>query len=161
ARRPFPGEARRSEAARARRPGRMRRTCGLLLGLLAALLVGNAVAQSGYPQRPVRVIVGFPPGSAPDIVAHLLANPLSEAMEKPFLIENVAGAAGNIAAERAGKSSPDGHTLAFVTVAQMSINPSLYKVAFDPLRDFAPISQIYASPNILVVQNALKANSVR
>jgi len=139
----------------------MRPTRGLLLGLLALAVVGHAAAQSGYPQRPVRVVVGFPSGSAPDIVARLLVLRLSDAMEKPFLVENVAGAAGNIAAERVAKSSPDGHALGFATVAQMSINPSLYKVSFDPLRDFAPISQVYASPNILVVENGLKVNGVR
>ena len=139
----------------------MRPTSMQLLGLLAALTVGNSAAQSAYPDKAIHVLVGFPSGSAPDIVARLVCQRLSDTLGKPVLVEDVAGAAGNIAAERVAKSAPDGYTLAFAANAQMIINPSLYKLSFDPVRDFAPISQVYLSPNILVVGNGVNAKNVQ
>jgi tripartite-type tricarboxylate transporter receptor subunit TctC len=139
----------------------MRPTFLQLVGLLAALTVASATAQSAYPDKAIHVLVGFPSGSAPDIVARLLCQRLSEALGKPVLVEDVAGAAGNIAAERVARSAPDGYTLAFAANAQMIINPSLYKLSFDPMRDFAPISQVYLSPNILVVGNGVNAKNVQ
>jgi len=132
-----------------------------LFGLFAALAAGSASAQSAYPEKPVHVVVGFPAGSAPDIVARLLCQKLSESLGKPVPVEDIAGAAGNIAAERVARSAPDGYTLAFAANAQLIINPGLYKLSFDPIRDFAPISEVYLSPNILVVGNAVNAKSVR
>ena len=139
----------------------MRPTSMHLLGLLAALTFGSTAAHSAYPDKAIHVLVGFPSGSAPDIVARLVCQRLSDTLGKPVLVEDVAGAAGNIAAERVAKSAPDGYTLAFAANAQMIINPSLYKLSFDPVRDFAPISQVYMSPNILVVPNGLNAKNVQ
>ena len=139
----------------------MRQISGLLFGLLALLIVGSSVAQSSYPEKPIRIVVGFPPGSSADIVARLLSQKFTEALGKPVVVENVAGAAGNIAAERVAKAAPDGYTLGFAANAQIIINPSLYKLSFDPVKDFAPISQVYVSPNILVVHNAVTAKSVQ
>ena len=139
----------------------MRQISGLLFGLLALLIVGSSVAQSSYPEKPIRIVVGFPPGSSADIVARLLSQKFTEALGKPVVVENVVGAAGNIAAERVAKAAPDGYTLGFAANAQIIINPSLYKLSFDPVKDFAPISQVYVSPNILVVHNAVTAKSVQ
>ena len=139
----------------------MRQISGLLFGLLALLIVGSSVAQSSYPEKPIRIVVGFPPGSSADIVARLLSQKFTEALGKPVVVENVDGAAGNIAAERVAKAAPDGYTLGFAANAQIIINPSLYKLSFDPVKDFAPISQVYVSPNILVVHNAVTAKSVQ
>ena len=139
----------------------MRLISGLLLGVLALLMVGSSAAQSNYPEKPVRVVVGFPPGSTVDIVARLLSQKLTEPLGKPVVVENVAGAAGNIAGERVAKAIPDGYTLAFANQAQIVVNLSLYKLPFDPGRDFAPISQVYVSPIILVVHNAVAAKSVQ
>jgi len=139
----------------------MKQVSGLLVGLLALLIVWTSAAQSNYPEKPVRLVVGFPPGSAVDVVARLLGQKLTEALGKPIVVENVAGAAGNIAAERVARTAPDGYTLALAANAQIIINPSLYKLPFDPVRDFAPISQVYVSPSILVVQNAVTAKSVQ
>ena len=139
----------------------MRQISGLLFGLLALLIVGSSAAQLNYPEKPVRVVVGFPPGSSPDIVARLLGQKLTEGLGKPVVVENVAGAAGNIAAERVAKAAPDGYTLGLAANAQLIINPSLYKLPFDPVKDFAPISQVYVSPNILVVHNAVTAKNVQ
>jgi tripartite-type tricarboxylate transporter receptor subunit TctC len=133
----------------------------LTLGLLALLVAGSAAAQSNYPEKPIRLVAGFPAGSSPDIVARLLGSKLAEALGKPVLIENVAGAAGNIAAERVAKAAPDGYMLALAVNAQIIINPSLYKLPYDPAKEFAPISQIYRSPNMLVVYNAVPAKSVQ
>ena len=139
----------------------MRQISGLLFGLLALLIVGSSAAQLNYPEKPIRVVVGFPPGSSPDIVARLLGQKLTEGLGKPVVVENVAGAAGNIAAERVAKAAPDGYTLGLAANAQLIINPSLYKLPFDPVKDFAPISQVYVSPNILVVHNAVTAKNVQ
>jgi len=132
-----------------------------MFGLLALLFVGSPAAQSNYPEKSIRLVVGFPPGSSADIVARLLGQKLAEALGKPLVVENVAGAAGNIAAERVARAAPDGYALALAANAQIIINPSLYKLPFDPVRDFAPISQVYVSPNILVVHNAVTAKSVQ
>ena len=125
------------------------------------LTLGNAAAQSNYPEKPIRLVVGFPPGSQPDIVARLLGQKLTESLGKPIVVENVAGAAGNIAAERVAKSAPDGYTLAIAVQPQIVINPSLYKLPLDPAKEFSPISQVYLSPSLLVVHNAVPANSVQ
>ena len=77
------------------------------------------------------------------------------------MIDNAAGAAGNIAADRVAKAAPDGYTLGLLVQGQLAINPSLYKVAYDPVKDFAPVSQVTASPNMLVVHNAVPAKSVK
>jgi tripartite-type tricarboxylate transporter receptor subunit TctC len=138
----------------------MRQISSLLFGLLALLIVGSSAAQLNYPEKPIRVVVGFPPGSSPDIVARLLGQKLTEGLGKPVVVENVAGAAGNIASERVAKAAPDGYTLGLAANAQLIINPSLYKLPFDPVKDFAPISQVYVSPNILVVHNAVTAKNV-
>jgi len=130
----------------------MSRISGVLFGLLMLLTLGNAAAQSNYPEKPIRLVVGFPPGSQPDIVARLLGQKLTESLGKPIVVENVAGAAGNIAAERVAKSAPDGYTLAIAVQPQIVINPSLYKLPLDPVKEFSPISQVYLSPSLLVVQ---------
>ena len=106
-------------------------------------------------------VVGFPPGSHPDIVARLLGQKLTETLGKPVVVENVAGAAGNIATERVARATPDGYTLALAGQPQLVINPSLYKLPFDPAKDLAPISQVWLTPNLLVVHNAVPAKSVQ
>jgi len=139
----------------------MKQIAGLLFGLLALLIVESPAAQSNYPEKSIRLVVGFPPGSSVDIVARLLGQRLTEALGKPLVVENLAGAAGNIAAERVARAVPDGYTLALAANAQIIINPSLYKLSFDPVKDFAPVSQVYVSPSILVVHNAVPAKSVQ
>lgn len=132
------------------------------LTLAAALAISgasNATSQTNYPQKPIRIVVGFPAGSALDLGARLLAQRLAESLGKPVVVENVTGAAGSIAAERVAKAPPDGYTLAFAANAQITVNPSLYKLSYDPVRDFAPISQVYFAPNVLVVGNAVSATT--
>jgi tripartite-type tricarboxylate transporter receptor subunit TctC len=139
----------------------MNQISGLMLGLLALLIVGSPAAQATYPEKPIHLVVGFPPGSSPDIVARVLGQKLAEALGKPVLVENIPGASGTIATERVAKASPDGYTLAFAS-SGFAVNPSLYaNLAFDSVRDFAPISQVVMSSNILVVNNAVPAKSVQ
>jgi tripartite-type tricarboxylate transporter receptor subunit TctC len=117
----------------------------------------NALAQ-GYPSRPVRVLVGFPPGGGTDIMARFLAPKLSEYLGQPFVVENRPGATTNIASDMVAKSTPDGQTLLFTTSA-LAINMSLYKnLPFDALKDFAPVSVFAESPNLLVAHQSAGAN---
>ena len=139
----------------------MKQISGLMFGLLALLIVGSPAAQTTYPEKPIRLVVGFPPGSQADTVARLLGQRLAESLGQPVLVDNAAGAAGNIAADRVAKAAPDGYTLALAVNAQVIINPSLYKLAYDPVKDFAPVSQVAVSPNVLVVHNAVPAKSVK
>ncbi len=125
------------------------------------LIAGDVCAQTNYPEKPIRLLVGLPPGSSVDIVARLLSQKLTESLGNPVVVENVAGAAGNIAAERVARAPADGYTLAFANQAQIVVNLSLYKLPFDPVRDFAPVSQVYVSPIILVVHNAVAAKSIQ
>ena len=132
-----------------------------MFGLLALLIVGSPAAQTTYPEKPIHLVVGFPPSSSPDIVARLLGQKLAEALGKPVLVENIPGASGIIATERVAKAAPDGYTLAFAS-SGFAVNPSLYaNLPFDSVRDFAPISQVVVSSNILVVHNAVPAKSVQ
>lgn len=123
--------------------------------------VGDTYAQSSYPPRAVRILVGFAAGGTTDIVARLLAPELSEAFERQFYVENRAGATGNIATDLAARSAPDGTTLLVVSAAFAS-NISLYSRAdYDPLRDFAPITRVAAAHNLLAVHRALPVRSVK
>jgi tripartite-type tricarboxylate transporter receptor subunit TctC len=132
----------------------------LLPGLPALLVAASTAAQPAYPARPIHLIVGFPAGSQPDTVARGLSQQLTDALQMPVVVDNVTGAAGNIAAERIAKAAPDGYTLGLVSQTHIVINPLLYRLAYDPAKDFAPISQVSVSPNILVVNTALAAKSV-
>jgi tripartite-type tricarboxylate transporter receptor subunit TctC len=124
--------------------------------LLLALFAGAAQAQD-YPNKPVRMVVGFPPGGGTDILARVLSPRLSEYLGQPFVVENRPGATTNIASDLVAKSAPDGHTLLFTTSA-LAINMSLYKnLPFDALRDFAPISVFAESPNLLVAHSSAGA----
>src|ERR1044072_4216142 len=125
--------------------------------LLAAMLAFPVVAFSqAYPSKPVRVIVTFPPGSTPDIVGRALAARLQEAMGQPFVVENRAGAGGNIGADAVAKAAPDGYTLLVSTNGVFAINKALYKtMPFDPDKDLAPLSLLATAPQMLVVQPSL------
>lgn len=128
--------------------------CGLLFSAFAS-------AQPAYPPRPVRLLVGFPPGGATDIVARLIAPGLSEFFHQQFIVDNRPGATGNIAAELAARATPDGCTLLIVSAAFAS-NASLYpKLAYDPLRDFAPITRIATVHNVFVIHPSVPVNSVK
>ena len=131
--------------------------------LCAACNALGADAQS-FPNRPLRFIVGFAPGGSTDIIARLISQKLTEALQQPVVVENRTGANGNIAAEVTAKAPPDGHTM-LVAANGLTINPSLYKqIVYNPVKDFSPITQIAFIPNVLVVQprrNDARENVVR
>ena len=129
--------------------------------LLAALLLAPLLAfAQAYPTKPVKVVVTFPPGSTPDIVGRALANRLQAAFGQPFVVENRAGAGGNIGADAVAKAAPDGYTLLVSTNGVFAINKSLYKsMPFDPDKDLAPISLLATAPQMLVVKPALAVHA--
>ena len=131
----------------------------LLLAISALVAVSHALAQERYPEKPIRLLVGFPAGSTADVAARLVGQKWSEVLAKPVVVENVAGAAGNIAMERVVKAAPDGYTLGLAVNAQLTVNPSLYKLGYDPANDVAPISQIYSATNVLAVSPSVAATT--
>jgi tripartite-type tricarboxylate transporter receptor subunit TctC len=133
------------------------------MGALSIFMgAGSAAAQSHYPDHPVRMVVGYPPGGPVDIIGRIVADRLSQIWKQPVVVENVSGAGGNIAGDRVAKATPDGYTLLMATNASLAINPSLYaKMTYNPIKDLMPISQSVYSPNILVVPNSLPVKSVK
>jgi tripartite-type tricarboxylate transporter receptor subunit TctC len=131
-------------------------------GLTAALLLiaVQALAQ-GYPSRPVKLLVGVPPGGPTDTVARTIAPELGEALGQPLVVENRPGASGVIATDAVAKAQPDGHTLAFIYITHAT-NPSLIaKLPYDTLRDFAPVSLVGRQSMVLLANPAFAANSVQ
>jgi tripartite-type tricarboxylate transporter receptor subunit TctC len=122
---------------------------------------GSAAAQTSYPEQTIRILVGFTPGVAPDITGRLLAERFTEAWGKSVVIDNISGAGGNIATERAAKAAPDGYTLLMGGNASLIFSPSLYdRLAYDPIKDFVPISQIFIAANVLVVSPDVPAKTL-
>jgi tripartite-type tricarboxylate transporter receptor subunit TctC len=133
----------------------------LFAALLVLLAAQPASAQSSYPNRPVKILVGFTPGTAPDLAARILAERFAEVWGAPFVVENLQGAGGNIATERVAKAAADGYTLLMGGNSALVINPSLYEtLPFDPVKDFAPISQIFIAANVLAVPTEVPVKSV-
>jgi len=128
----------------------------MLAALLAAPLV--ALAQS-YPAKPVRIIVPFAPGGGSDLAGRLVAAKLSERLGTQFIVENRPGAGSNLGAEIAVKSPPDGYTLLLIS-ASYTVNPSVYKLTFDPLNDITPIIQISGGPYVVAVHPSVPANTL-
>src|SRR5436853_2906679 len=128
--------------------------------IAAVVFATLAVAQS-YPNRPVKVIVPWPPGQATDIAARVVAERLQAALGQPFVIDNKPGAGGSIGTDAAVKSAPDGYTLLAASSGPISIMPSLQKIPYDPLKDLAPVSLIALAPFALVVHPSFPANNAR
>jgi len=128
---------------------------------LALSVVGcNAFAQSDYPNKPIRMVVGFAPGGAADIVARLMSDEFAKALGQPVVIENKPGAGSSIAAEIVAKAKPDGYTLLIGSPANMSVNPALNpKLTYTP-RDFIPVTKMTTSPLVLAVNPATGIRSV-
>ncbi len=129
------------------------------LCLTLAALAAPAAAQTAFPTKPLRLVVTFPPGGAPDILARLFADKAQ--LGQPIVVDNKPGAGGNIGAEMVAKSAPDGHTLVMGTVGTHSINGALYsKMPYDMVKDFTPVAHVASAPNLLVVNNELPVKSV-
>src|SRR5712691_8317371 len=122
----------------------------------------SAAWAQGYPSKPIRLVVGFPPGGGNDIIARMIGSKMQEAWGEPVLIDNKPGANSIIAAEFVAKSAPDGYTLLVNATGGMSVNPVLYaKLPYDSLKDFVAISMVGSFPLVLVVHPSVPANSVQ
>jgi tripartite-type tricarboxylate transporter receptor subunit TctC len=132
-----------------------------LVGVLAGAGLVPAADAQAYPTRPIRLVVPFPPGGSLDVVARALGQKLSEAWGQPVLIDNRPGAGGNIGADLVAKSAPDGYTILEGALSTHAVNVSLYaRMPYDPIKDFAPITLVAITPNVLVLNAAFPVNSV-
>lgn len=138
----------------------MPRLFGFVVLFALALASGSGFAQS-YPTKPIRIVIGFPPGGGIDIVGRILAAKLSESFGHQVIVDNRAGAAGIIGTELVAKAAPDGYTIFFGTTGNLSVNPSLYpKLPFDIDRDFTPLTQVSSVPFLLYVYPGVPAKTL-
>jgi tripartite-type tricarboxylate transporter receptor subunit TctC len=138
---------------------RFHRAIGCVALMFACGLPSMAAAQS-YPNKPIRLIVPFPPGGGTDILGRILAQRLSESLGQQVVIDNRGGAGGNLGAGLAATAAPDGYTLLMVS-ASYSVNASVYKLSFDPLKDLAAVAQVASVPFVLVAYPGLPANNIK
>jgi len=134
-----------------------RLSAALGFALLAAA-AGPALAQ--YPNKPVRIVVPYPPGGTTDILARLTAARLTESMGQPFVVENRPGASGGIGSQAVAKSAPDGYTLVMATISSHGIVSSISKLPYDPVKDFSPVTVIGSTPNVILVHPDLPAKNL-
>ena len=128
----------------------------LLIAAIALLAAGSAQAQSGYPNHAVTMVVGFAPGGGTDAVARILAKSLSESLGQQVVVENRAGAGGNIATDYVAHAAPDGYTILLGSVGSLAVAPHVIaNLGYSPLRDFAPITMAVVFSNVLVVQASM------
>ena len=130
------------------------------LWLITLAFAGSALGQN-YPNRPIKVVVPWPPGQATDLAARIVADKLSQSLAQPFVIENKPGAGGQIGTEQVVKSAPDGYTLLASSSGPISIMPNLQKVPYDTLKDLAPVSVIAAAPFALVTHPSFPAGNAK
>ncbi len=132
-----------------------------VFAVVALALAGGALAQGVYPNRPVSMVVGFAPGGGTDTVARILAKTLGDALGQQVVVENKAGAGGNIATDYVAHAAPDGHTLLLGNVGSLTVAPHMIEnLPYDPLRDFAPITMAVVFANVLVVQSSLPVHTL-
>jgi tripartite-type tricarboxylate transporter receptor subunit TctC len=133
------------------------------LGAIAAPLVARSVAAQTFPSRPVRIVIGFPPGGGIDILARLIAPKMSERLGQPVIVDNRPGANGQIATQAVAQSDPDGHTILFGTTGNLAINQALYpgRPGTNIERDFTPLSQVASLGFVLVVGPSMPAKSLQ
>src|SRR3954468_4356558 len=135
-----------------------------VLVVLAATLVlfGNAAHAQKYPTKPIRLVIGFPPGGSSDVVGRSVADGAREALQQPIVVENVGGAGGNIGMARAAKAPPDGYTLSLCTIGTCAINPSIYSSpGYDLKKDFAPVFLVGGVMNIFTVHPSLPVKTIK
>ena len=127
----------------------------------AALLTGPAHAADDYPAKPVRILIGFPPGGAADLVARILQPRLAQAFKKEIVIDNRPGASGVLSADLTAKAAPDGYTLNLINYSSLTISPAMTKVPYDPFRHITPIARVVEMQNIFLVQPSLPAQNLQ
>jgi tripartite-type tricarboxylate transporter receptor subunit TctC len=144
--------------------GKMKNTA-LLTTLAAVVLAATAPVLANaaeWPTKPIRLLVGFAPGGGTDTTARAMSQKLSAALRQQVVVDNRPGASGSIAAEITSKANPDGYTVLLSTIAALAVNPSLYeKMAYDPIKDLAPVTRAADSTNIVVVHPSVAANSIK
>jgi tripartite-type tricarboxylate transporter receptor subunit TctC len=129
--------------------------------LMAALTSGAVYAQGNYPDHKVRMIVPFAAGGPTDVIGRLVSERLSDVLGQQVYVENLPGAGGNLGVETAKRAAPDGYTIVVVSTGFI-INPSMYStIGYDPLKDFAPISLVAASPNVITVHPSVAAKNLK
>ena len=135
----------------------------ILAALAAASVLATAPhAFAAFPEKPMRLIVPFPAGGATDVVARALGQRLSQMLKQPVVVENKAGAGGNIGADFVAKSAPDGYTVLIASAAEVTINEFLYaKMSYNPAKDLAPVAKLASAPLALVVNSESPADSVQ
>lgn len=134
----------------------------ILTLLFAVLMVAGPVVAQQYPNRPVRMVIGFPPGGGTDIMGRIISGKLSEGLGQQIVVDNRGGASGQIAAELVAKASPDGYTVMLAHIAAMSILPSVKsKLPYDPVKEFSPITLVAISPNLIVVHPSLPVKDMK
>lgn len=141
----------------------MKLSGSVVLTVCALVAPCGAVAQSGYPEKAVRIVAGFVPGAPADVMARVVGQKLSEYWSQPVIVENLPGAVGNLGAARVAKSPPDGYTLVASGDAAMTTNVTLFgkQLPYDPTRDFAPITMIALSTNVFAVHPSVPAKNVK
>jgi tripartite-type tricarboxylate transporter receptor subunit TctC len=133
-----------------------------LIALSMALASTVGVAAETWPAKPVRIIVPFPPGSSPDLIARMLTDKLAQALGQPVIVENKPGAGGNLGTGLVAKAEPDGYTLGLSIPGPLAVNTVLYKkMEYDPFKELAPITLVALSPNVLIVNPSLGVNTVK
>ena len=136
----------------------------LLIALASAVVAASAIAQTsddGWPERPIRLVVPFPAGSSTDIIARIAAQKLGHRLGQQIVIENRAGASGNIGADAVAKAAPDGYTIGIATASTHAVAASLNaNLPYDPIKDFAPVAMIGSQPYVLVLHPALPARNL-
>jgi len=128
--------------------------------VLVFFAAGSVLAQANFPAKPITTVVGFEPGGGTDTVARIVAKTLGENLGQQAIVENRAGAGGNIAVDYVAKSAPDGYTIVLANVGAIAVNPHMIKVPYDPLRDLTPITMASVFANVLVVQPSLPVKSI-
>jgi tripartite-type tricarboxylate transporter receptor subunit TctC len=132
----------------------------LTMAIALLLAPAAAIAADDYPNRPVRLIVPFPPGGSNDVVGRLVARHLSDKLGQQVFVDNRGGAGGVIGTEACATAAPDGYTLCIISIAP-AVNPWLHKLNYDPIKSFVPISILATGPNVLVVNPEMPAKSVK
>jgi tripartite-type tricarboxylate transporter receptor subunit TctC len=133
----------------------------ILAAIAAVFFLTVPAAAQEYPVKPVRIIIGFPPGGATDLVSRLMAPKYTGIFKQQFIVDNRAGANGVIGSDLAAKAAPDGHVIHLATVGSLVLSPATGKVPYDPIRDFAPVSQAVALQNIFIVHPTLPVRTLK
>ncbi|MFN5280437.1 Bug family tripartite tricarboxylate transporter substrate binding protein, partial [Bradyrhizobium sp.] len=134
--------------------------CGRLLAAVLLLLTPIAASAQEFPTKPIRLIVPFPPGGPNDIIARVIGQKISELVKQPIIVDNRAGQGGVLGTDAVAKAAPDGYTVAIASAGALAISPSMEKVAYDTLKDLAPVTLVATVPEMLVVATDVPAKNM-